>query len=135
MSDSKSSTDLVPRGRQAGMVAGEQTSDAIARIDARISDPATPVHEALILTRIRREIIDQEESRLDRDCARRAQARQFWGKLAFSVGAVGTGLGLITFGLPLEGFLILGVGFHWLAPDFVKSIYGRAPIGKDKRDE
>ena len=133
MTESKPSTDLARRSESVDFANAVPLS-SIARIDARIGDPSTPMPETIALARIRGEIIKQDEFRLDREDARRAKGRQFWGKLFFSVGAVGTGAGLIVAGLPLEGFVILGVGFHWLAPDFVKSVYGRVLGGKDKTD-
>jgi hypothetical protein len=133
MTESNPQTDLARRNESVDLAAGAvQPASPVARIDARIGDPATPMQEAMVLTRIRGEIIKQDESRLDRTDARRARSRQFWGKMCFSVGAVATGGGLIAVGMHLEGFVILGVGFHWLAPDFVKGVYDRVLGGKDK---
>lgn len=109
-------------------------STPLAPLDARIFDPATPVQEVMILADIRGKMILQDELVLDRANARQNENRQFWGKLAFSVGAVGTGVGLIATGLHLEGFVILGIGFHWLAPDFVKNMYDRILGGKENGD-
>lgn len=98
-------------------------------IGSRIADPKTSVQDAIILTQICGELVRQEEDRKDREHARVLEKRQFFGKMAFSAGAVCAGLGLIGTGMHLEGFAIMGIGFHWLAPDFVKSIYDRI-LGK-----
>jgi hypothetical protein len=134
MTESDHTTDLARRNAPGDLASSKQESNSLTRIDNRIADPATSIQEAMILTRIRGEIIKQDEFRLDRADVRRVRGRQFWGKLLFSVGAVGTGAALIATGMPLEGFVILGVGFHWLAPDFVKSVYGQILGGKDKGD-
>lgn len=126
-------TDIV--GRDAALLSTEATARGeLARLDERIADPNTQIQDALILTRIRGELIRQDELRLDRDHARRSETRQFWGKLGFSVGAVGTGIGLIAMGFRLEGFLAMGIGFHWLAPDFVRSLYDRILGTESKSD-
>jgi hypothetical protein len=127
------SRQLAPRDDSHGGLARPPES-AVAHIDARIGDQATPIQEAVVLVKIRGEILRQDEFRKDREDARRAKGRSFWGKLAFSVVAVGTGAALISTGLTLEGFVILGVGFHWLAPDFVRSVYDRVLGGKDGND-
>jgi hypothetical protein len=92
------------------------------------------LQEAVILTQIRGEIIRQNE--FIRDCAyiRRIEARQFWAKFGFSVLATGTGIGLVTAGFTLEGFVTLGIGFHWLAPDFVRGVFDRVLGARDKNN-
>ena len=94
-------------------------------VGQRIAAPETSIRDAVMLTRIRDELIRQEEYGKDREHLRTAEKRQFWCKLVFSGGAVCTGAGLMATGHPLEGFAVMGIGFHWLAPDFVKSIYER----------
>lgn len=134
--DESKTSGLVRRGDadDAALIApAGQQEGPIARLDARIADPRTSVQEAIILVQIRGEMKKQDELALDSVDLRKARAREFWGKLIFSVGAVGAGAGLIAGGMHLEGFAIMGVGFHWLAPDFVKSIYGRI-LGGGKGD-
>ena len=114
--------------------AGQSTISHVALIDSRISNPATPIQEVVILTKIRGELIAQDEHRLDRAAARKSKNLQFWGKLILSTVAIATGGILIGYGLHLEGFLILGAGFHWLAPDFVKMAWGRVLGRRDKSD-
>ena len=94
-------------------------------LSQRIADPQTSPHEAVLFTLIRRELIEQDQAILDREHARAGEIRSFWARLAFSGAAVAAGGALIGSGLPLEGFVILGIGLHWLAPDFVKTIYDR----------
>ena len=103
-------------------------------ISQRIADPKTSPHEVVFLTRIRRELIEQDQYILDREHVRASENRQFWAKLSFSGVAVATGAGLIAAGLSLEGFVIIGIGLHWLAPDFVKSVYNRVLGGKGVKD-
>jgi hypothetical protein len=103
-------------------------------LSQRISDEATPIPDALVLTRIRREIIEQDEFQLDQHHVRRSEIRQFYGKMAFSAGGVLAGLGLIFTGHVPEGFVVMGVGFHWLAPDFVSSVWNRVLGKRDKGD-
>lgn len=134
MTDPKPPTDLARRSEEGAAVARRDDSNGLDLLDKRIANPETSIQDAMILTKIRGEVIKQNEYRLHRDAARRAKSHQFWGKLLFSAGAVGTGGVLIAIGLHLEGFVILGAGFHWLAPDFVKSVYGRVLAGKDKDD-
>ena len=136
--ETKVTTDLARRGDAVDpALAAERghPENPLARIDARVADPRTPIPEAITLVQIRGEMIKQDELRLDRADLRKARGREFWGKLCFSIGGVATGVGLIVAGLHLEGFVILGAGFHWLAPDFVKSIYGRIFGGGGKDDE
>jgi len=121
--------------RDAGSVSARQTPQGeLTRLDERIADPRTPLHEALVLTRIRGEIVRQNEFGRDRDHARRSETRQFWGKLGFSAVGVATGIGLVAMGFRLEGFVVIGIGFHWLAPDFVRGIYDRIFGAKDNSD-
>lgn len=126
MAEKNSSVGLANAGLSAVM--------PVALVDSRIGDPATPIQEVVILTKVRGELITQDEHRLDRAEARTTKNRQFWGKFGLSIVAIGTGVVLISVGSHLEGFVILGVGFHWLAPDFVKMAYGRILGGKDKSD-
>jgi hypothetical protein len=95
-----------------------------AAIDARIADPSTPLADAIALTQIRHELTRQDEFRSERKHLRDVENRNFWGKIVFSAGAVAVGLGLIAVGHP-EGFVIVGTGVYWLAPDFVRSMYER----------
>lgn len=103
-------------------------------LSQRISSEATPIPDALVLTRIRREMIEQDEFQLDQHHVRRSEIRQFYGKMAFSSGGVLAGLGLIFTGHVPEGFVVMGVGFHWLAPDFVSSVWNRVLGKREKGD-
>jgi hypothetical protein len=98
----------------------------------RIASASTSIQDAVVLTRIREEIIRQDEDRGDRRYARRSETRQFYAKMIFSAGAVASGAGLIATGHGPEGFVVMGVGLHWLAPDFVTSIWNRF-FGKGER--
>lgn len=111
-----------------------QPARYLDRLSERIADSKTPLPESLVLMQIRDEMIRQDEYRLDRAHIRRAETRQFWAKLAFSAGAAGTGIGLIATGFTLEGFVALGIGFHWLAPDFVSRIYDRIFSARERSD-
>jgi hypothetical protein len=130
----KQTTELARRDKEGEVSAllPVVSTGHLALLDSRIGDPATPVEEAIALTRIRGEIVKQEEFRLDKAGERRAEARQYLGKLGFSALAVCTGVGLIATGTTWVGFVILGVGFHWLAPDFVTNVYSRILGAKDK---
>lgn len=119
--------ELVKRQESHHLTKGGEPhgNNNLEKIDHRISDSDTSIRDAMMLTQIRRELIQQDEHRLDRYHMRTTEKRQFWSKLVFSGSAVLTGIGFVGLGHPIEGFAVMGIGFHWLAPDFVKSIYDR----------
>jgi hypothetical protein len=110
-------------------------SSAIERLGDRIADPQTPIRDAAALTRLRSELVKQDQDQLDRVYARRADSRQFWARLGFSLIAQGIGVSLIWMQFRLEGFVVLGIGLYWLAPRFVADVYGNLLGGKGRRDE
>ena len=109
-------------------------SSALAGLDARISDPATPADELPKLIALRGEIANQDEFRANQGLLRRLANRASWGKIVFSAAAVALGTALFFAGHTLEGSLMLGIGFHWVAPELTKRIYDWL-LGKERGDE
>jgi hypothetical protein len=98
---------------------------ALVGLDARIGDPRTPVDQLGPLIAYRAEIVKQDEFRSNQSLLRRLASRDSLGKIGFSAGGVLLGTALFYTGHTWEGFLILGIGFHWIAPELTTRIYDR----------
>ena len=110
---------------------GEQPS-AIAVVDTKLVK--ADVREVLLLTRVRQELIRQEEHVKDRDHLRSMEALPVKSKVLLSAVAILTGTGLAVAGFSLPGFLALGAGLYWLAPSFIDQVAKRV-TGAQINDE
>ena len=117
-----------------GLPAAPRRESAVAGLDARIGDPGTPVDQLGPLITYRAEIVKQDEFRNNQALLRRLASRETLGKMGFSAGGVLLGTALFYTGHMWEGFLILGIGFHWIAPELTTRIYDRF-LGKDKDED
>jgi hypothetical protein len=129
VADEKETTDLVPR-KTAGPPVAPRQSGALAGLDARISDPNTPVDQLGALIAYRAEVTKQDIFIENQGFLRRRANRESLGKMGFSAGGVVLGSVLFFTGHPVEGCLLLGMGFHWVAPELTRRIYDWL-LGKD----
>lgn len=105
-------------------------STALSRVEERLAKATTP-EEVVLWTRIRGEIVRQNEIIKNGEQRRFLEKIQIVRKLGLSVGALTIGTVLISSGLIYPGLLILGAGLYDLAPDLLKEALGG---GKGKND-
>lgn len=117
-----------------GATPATRDESVLTALDHRISDPATPLDQLGPLISHRAELVKQDEFRSNQSLLRRLASRDALGKMSFSGGAVVLGTALFYTGHLLEGFLILGIGFHWIAPELTTRIYDRF-LGKGNDEE
>jgi hypothetical protein len=127
--EEKQATELAPR-QAAAPALPELRSGALAGLDARISDPNTPVDHLGALIAYRSEVTKQDIFIDNQSFLRRRANRESLGKVGFSAGGVLLGTVFFLTGHPVEGCLLLGIGFHWVAPELTRRIYDRF-LGKE----
>ena len=120
--------------KRADAAISTRDESVLTALDRRISDPATPLDQLGSLIAYRAELVKQDEFRNNQSLLRRLASRDALGRMGFSGGAVVLGTALFYTGHLLEGFLILGIGFHWIAPELTTRIYDRF-LGKGKDEE
>jgi hypothetical protein len=90
--------------------------------------------EILIWTKVRGEIIRQNEFIKDGQHQRFLTRFSLIRRTALSVGAITIGVGLIIGGFSGLGVLILGATFYELAPDNLKNIFSKNSISEEYDD-
>jgi hypothetical protein len=87
-------------------------------IDVRIANASDP-REIVLWTKVREEIIRQNETMEEPRHRRRLENLQLYFKMSFSIIAFVTGVVLLVYGFIYLAPLIIGAGLFALAPEFV----------------
>ncbi len=104
-----------------------QLSEGVLRLDKKMAD--VPSNELQDYVEARKSLIEQDEYIKDREHIRKLEKFQIKSKIMLSSVAMLTGAGLVVAGFSLPGFLCLGAGLYWLAPNFVDSVTKRITFG------
>lgn len=100
--------------------------DILQSIDNRLAE-ADSYPDIVLWTRVRGEVLKQNESATEQSHRRSLEKIQLLYKMTFSIGAFTVGTVLIVSSFVYPGFFILGAGLYGLAPsyvlDFFKNFY------------
>ena len=105
----------------------------IRSIDQRIAKAKDP-RDIVLWTKVRDEIIRQNERIEDPRHRRRLQSIQLYFKMGFSIVAFATGVLMLVYGFIYLAPLIIGAGLFALAPDFVMAYLtkGKGPSNEQR---
>ncbi len=70
----------------------------------------------------RGQLVAQNELAFDGSHLRSLQNWSIGAKIIMSIAAIGAGIALVLNQFDIAGFVILGAGLYWLAPDFVRNL-------------
>jgi hypothetical protein len=106
---------------------------ALAKIEERLAKATSP-EEIALWTRVRGEIIRQNEFIKDNKHQRSLDKIQIIRKTSLSGIAVTIGSGLIISGSTGLGMLILAVAFYEIAPDYIKNLFLKKTNAEENED-
>jgi hypothetical protein len=107
---------LLPSRRTKSDLPGLQT------VEARLEAAGSP-EEIVLWTRVRRELIEQNDLAEEGRHRRQVQLLRLGVRVGLSISAVGTALYLLSTGAVWEGRLALGAGLYILAPTLVEGVF------------
>jgi hypothetical protein len=94
----------------------------LAKVEERLANATTP-EEIVLWTRVRAEILKQNELAEEGKHRRTLEKVEVASQKAVTAAALGIGVGLIIIGVPEIGLFVLGAGLFKLAPDYVKKVF------------
>jgi uncharacterized membrane protein len=124
MSEDKGELDKMPAQLPSPSDTFLDKKTTLTRIDERLAK-ATSSEEIALWTRVRGEIIRQNESVKNSEHKRSLEKIQIIRKTSISGIAITIGVGLIISGLIGLGVLILAAAFYEIAPDYLKNVFPR----------
>lgn len=122
---------MVPSQRELGHgsrapseTSGLVRSPAADALDRRLAN-SNDLHETIVLTQVRGELLRQDEEGRESQHRRRMQRTQFYYKLAIAPVAIGAGSVLVVTGFATAGLFMIGAGLAAFVPDYVSAVLRR----------
>lgn len=116
--------------------AGQQSTSCAQGATAIGPDPSLAAFDQWIITadhptraksytKVRKELVRQNEFMRERQHLRESERREQILKPSLSALSIATGVGLIAGGFTYPGLFVLGAGLYWLAPSYVDKVSKR----------